>query len=131
MGCVAASVVFFPEVLPNLPVCVFTKRLLTKKSCWPPFPSPYSGRKHTHTHTHTLRHTHAIAYFPQSKLHSSNEPDSSPASIWSTFRFCRNQKPPLLMFWTALYFFRFFFSLFASFCLFFKLSTVLIHTFLN
>lgn len=101
---------------------VFTKRPLTKKSCWPPFPPPQD--------THTLRHTRNSLFSPK-QTEFLHEPDSSPASIWSTFRFGRNQKPPLLTFWTALYFFRFFFSVSASFCLFFKLSTVLIHTFLN
>ena len=52
---------------------VFTKRSLTKKSCWPPVPLPLLGT-HTHTHTHTHSDTHAIAYFPQSKLNSSMSP---------------------------------------------------------
>lgn len=114
---------FFPEVLPSLPVCLYQEAVDQEimLATLPPAPT---------RDTHTLRHTRNSLFSPK-QTEFLHEPDSSPASIWSTFRFGRNQKPPLLTFWTALYFFRFFFSVSASFCLFFKLSTVLIHTFLN
>ena len=92
---------FFPEVLPSLPVCLY-QEVVDQEITLATLPPPPTRDTHTHTHTHThsLRHTRNSLFSPKQTAFL-YEPDSSPASIWSTFRFGRNQKPPLLTFWTA------------------------------